>query len=134
MDETSLTPTRRDALELLQNGILAFARAEQAGMRVDLEYCTNTQERLAKKINILERNFKESNFYRHWHHHFGAKTNIDSGWQLSEILYKVRKIEPAKLTDSGRGATDEEAIARLGIPELEPLVEIRGLRKLKDTY
>jgi DNA polymerase I-like protein with 3'-5' exonuclease and polymerase domains len=130
----TFTATNFEAYQLLHKGILAFARAEQAGMRVDTEYCEHKQAQLAKKIQFLERDFKESNFYKHWHHVHGAKTNIDSSWQLANILYDVRKIEPTKTTAHGKGSTDEEALHQLNIPEIQPLLDIRSLKKLKNTY
>jgi len=129
-----MNPTRLDAYKLLHDGILALARAEQQGMRIDIKYCEHQQARLTHKIEIIQQRFKESKFYKHWKHVYGEKTNTDSNWQLSNILYVIKKIKPVKLTVSGKGATDEEALLQLGIPEIEPLLEVRKLKKLRDTY
>jgi DNA polymerase I-like protein with 3'-5' exonuclease and polymerase domains len=128
------TPTRLDAVQLLISGIQAFARAEQQGIRIDTQYCLRKQKQLDKRVESLEKEFKATKFYHHWHKSVGGKTlNIDSNAQLSRFLYKVKKIEPSKLTTGGDGSTDEEALTQLNIPEVQSLLTIRKLKKLK-TY
>jgi len=128
-------PYHRSAYNLLHNGILAFARAEQQGMRIDTEYCLRKKEELTERIETLEWEFTNTKFYRHWEKSTGGKKpNIDSNAQLAAFLYKVKGIAPAKTTDTGKGATDEEALSQLGIPEVETLLEYRKLKKLRDTY
>jgi len=50
------------------------------------------------------------------------------------FLYSVKKLEPIKTTTSGKGSTDEEALLALNIPELNALIQIRKLQKIRDTY
>jgi len=122
------------AYNLLHEGILALARAEQQGIRVDVDYLESKKKRLTKEINQLERAFYKSKFYKHWQHTSKNKINIYSNAQLSYFLYKVKKVKVEKETDSGQGATDEEALQRMGIPELDNLLRIRKLKKVRDTY
>jgi DNA polymerase-1 len=49
-------------------------------------------------------------------------------------LYGVKKLKVSKLTDSGKGSTDEEALQSLNIPEMDGLLRIRKLKKMRDTY
>lgn len=128
------TPNLQSAYMLLHQGILAFARAEQAGMRVDVEYCKRKKAHLTRKIATLEERFHSTNFYKHWRHVYGDKTNIGSDFQLSHILYNVRKIKPIKVTAGGRGSTDEDTLMQLGIPEVTDLIQIGKLTKLRDVY
>lgn len=127
-----MIPTRMDAYQLLHNGILTFARMEQAGMHIDTEYCLRKRSQLTHKRDILEQDFKRTKLYKHWEHVYGSKTNIYSPWQLSNILYNIRKITPAKLTPTGKGSTDIEALAQLNMPEMNILIEIGKLGKLQD--
>lgn len=130
-----MKPYNRQAYQLFHDGILAFARAEQQGMQIDSAYCLEKRKELSEQIDVLERDFKNTKFYRHWEKSIGGKTpNIDSNAQLAAFLYKVKKIEPSKTTDTGKGATDEEALSQLGIPEVEKLLEYRKLKKLRDVY
>ena len=126
--------TTADAYQLVHDGILALARAERQGIRIDVEYCEKKKVHLERKIKYQEKQLENTKLYRRWNHIFGAKTNILSNQQLSHLLYKNMKIEPEKTTGSGQGATDEEALSRLGIPELDMILNIRKLSKIKTTY
>lgn len=123
----------KEAYELLHKGTLALANAEQAGMRIDLEYCERMKHRLSKKISMLEKEFKATKFYKHWAH-VAKNPNIDSNFQLAHFLYNVKKLKPVRLTASGKGAVDEESLAQLNIPEVGLIVQMRKLRKIRDTY
>jgi DNA polymerase I len=125
---------RQEAYQLLHQGTLALARAEQVGMGIDVEYCERKRKFLTRKIEHLESNVMESKFIQHWKHRFGAKFNLYSTWQLSKMLYEVKKISPTRLTPSGKGSTDDKALSDLNMPELNTLLEIRKLTKIRDTY
>ena len=129
-----VTATQLDAYNLIHKGILALARAEQQGMRIDVDYCESKIKHLARKIKYTEDKFQESSFATTWKKSFGAKTNWNSDPQLGRILYDVMGIDPPKLTPSGKGSTDEETLTMLEMPELDRLLQARRLRKIKDTY
>ncbi len=129
----NMKPTRLDAYYLLHEGIQAFARAEAQGMRIDLEYCLHKKNHLTRKIEWLRKKLMQTKFYKHWAHVM-KNPNIDSNFQLAKFLYDIKKIKPPKLTSSGRGATDEEALSELDIPEVKLILEMRKLKKIRDTY
>jgi hypothetical protein len=130
-----INPNTSEAYKLLHNGVLALSRAEQQGIRIDLDYCNKAKEDLTTRIDLLEKALYDTNFYRHWSHSIGnKKPNIYSNTQLSFYLYKTKKIEPVFTTKSGQGSTDEEALTELNIPELNDLLAIRRLKKVRDTY
>lgn len=129
-----LNPKTNEAFSLLMNGILALARVEQQGLRVDVEYIENKKVHLTRKIERLENQFKETKLFRHWQHTVGGNININSNAQLSNYLYKIKKVKVQKETYSGAGSTDEEALKAMNIPELETLLQMRKLKKLRDTY
>lgn len=123
------------AYKLIHNGILALARAERQGIRVNMKYAKKQKGKLTKIIDKLIASFENSNFYKYWQHSSGKnKVNINSNYQLSTYLYKVKKIKPSIITPSGQGSTGDEALKALGIPELDILLRIRKLKKLRDTY
>lgn len=132
--EMQTHPKTKEAYQLLHDGILVLQRAEQHGMRIDVEYCQKKKKHLTRKINHLQSKFENTNFFKHWQRVYGTKANIDSNWQLAHLLYDVKKIKPTKLTASGKGATDEETLSRIGLPEIDQLLEIRKLKKIRDTY
>lgn len=119
---------------LLHDGILALARAEQQGIRVDVDYVEKKKAHLTRKIERLEERFKATKFYRHWAHSMKKEPNIHSNAQLATYLYKIKKIKIEKETASGQGATDDEALRQMDIPELHDLLTIRKLKKVRDTY
>ena len=116
-----VNPKTFDAYNLLHNGVLAFSRAEQQGIRVDMDYVERKKAWLVRKMDKLEEEFKETKLFKHWQHSSKSKVNINSNAQLAYFLYNVKKIEPVKFTPTGQGATDDEAITQLNIPELELL-------------
>lgn len=127
-------PSQKEAYRLLHEGIQAFARAEQQGIRIDLGYCKKTHKKLSRQIKDLEEKFYQTKFFRHWNHTTRGKPNINSNAQLGHYLYKTKKLKPAKTTPSGQGSTDEEALESLGLPEIKDLLQIRKLKKIRDTY
>jgi DNA polymerase I-like protein with 3'-5' exonuclease and polymerase domains len=130
----NINPRTEEAYVLFHKGILALARAEQQGLRVDLTYIERKSKQLTKKIEILEEQFKSTPFYRHWEHTVKGRINIYSNTQLAHFLYDIKKIKVEKETVSGQGATDDEALRQMGIPELEDLLQMRKLKKVRDTY
>jgi len=127
-------PTFEEAYRLLHNGILALSNAEQHGMRVDVEYIERKMRVLTKKINSLELSFKQTNFFKYWQHSARGTVNIFSGTQLGIFLYRVKKIKIEKESKSGQGSVDDEALRQMGIPELNDLLQIRKLKRVRDTY
>jgi len=129
-----INPNTLDAYHLLHDGTLAFADAEQAGFRVDMEYVERKKKFLTKKILHLEEKFKDSKLYQHWEHSAKGKVNIHSHEQLSHFLYNVKKIKIEKQTDTGKGSTDNDALSQMNIPELNILLQAQKLKKVRDTY
>ena len=126
-----LNPHTLDAYDLLHKGILALARAEMQGLRIDMDYIEKKKKHLAHKVDTLESSFKQTNFFRHWQHTVKGSININSNLQLSHYLYKIKGIKIEKETTSGLGSTDDEALRQMQIPELNDLLEIRKFKKLQ---
>lgn len=126
--------TTLDAYNLFHKGAEAFGRAEQQGMRIDVDYCEKKKVHLTRRVERLENAFSRTKFAHRWNHVFGSRVNINSNQQLSRYLYGTLKIKPVKFTKSGQGSTDEEALKQLNIPELDDLLEIRKLKKIRDNY
>lgn len=130
----TVTPNTAEAYELFHDGILALARAEMQGMRIDLDYVAVAKEQLSKRIQDAEKELMETAFYRHWQHTSKGQLNYNSDRQLAHFLYNVRKIKPVKFTASGQGSTDDDALKQLRLPELGLILDIRRLTKARNTY
>jgi DNA polymerase I-like protein with 3'-5' exonuclease and polymerase domains len=134
MRKTKLQPTRLDAYKLIHDGCLALTRAEQHGMRIDVEYCERKKTHLTRKIARIEDNLGTTDLVKQWKKMTGQSFNLDSNHQLGKVLYDVLGIKPPKKTASGSGATDEDALSQIDLPELKDILRIRKLRKVRDTY
>lgn len=122
------------AYQLFHDGILALARAERQGIRVDVEYCQRKQEQITRRIEHYENKIAQMNLYKRWTHIYRDKVNIYSNHQLSNILYKHMKLTPPKTTEGGQGSTDEETLRQFDLPELRLILQVRKLAKVRDTY
>lgn len=128
-------PKTRQAYELLHDATLALADIERHGIHFDEQYANKQYHRLSKKIEVLEKKLKSSTFYKEWQMSSKNPVNINSNPQLRHFLYKVKGYTPASTTKkSGEGSTSEDALEALKIPELDILLKIRKLKKLRDTY
>lgn len=127
------SPRIDDAYRLLHDGILALAHAEQAGIRVDTKYVEQKKLMLARKMDKLEEEFKNTKLFRHWEHSSKGKVNINSNVQLGNFLYGTKKIQPTKFTNTGKPSTDEEALQQLNIPELDILLRRGKIKKAWDV-
>lgn len=130
----NINPNTKEAYDLFHQGILAFARAERQGLRVDVDYVNKKMEYITRKMAKLEREFRDSTFFRHWQHSIKGQINIHSNPQLEYYLYNVKKIKVQTETKSGKGSTNDETLRQMGIPELDNLLQIRKLKKTRDTY
>ena len=128
-----VNPKTLDAYNLLHYGTLALAKAERTGIRVDIEYIERKKMFLTRRMKKIEEDFKKTKFFRHWEHSTKGTVNINSDIQLAQFLYGVKKIKPSRLTASGKGATDEEALRELNIPELDLLLKRSKLKKAHDV-
>ena len=122
------------AYNLLHEGILTLARIEQNGLRVDVDYVKRKKKEINERIDSLETEIYESKFFKDWEKSAGKKVNIYSPVQLSNFLYKVKKYKIPKETETGQGSTDKETLKRLDIEELDLLLKIKELKKIRDTY
>lgn len=122
------------AYALLHDGTLALARAERIGLRINIAHCKRYMKKLSRKITILEDKIHQTKLYRHWSKTAGGKINLNSETQLGHFLYNVKKLKPAKLTTTGKGSTDEEALKMLKIPDLDLIIQRSKMGKIKDTY
>jgi DNA polymerase I len=125
-------PKIESAYQLLHEGVLALSNAEEAGIRIDMDYVRREYAKLTLRISELEKQFKDTKLYKHWEHASNGKVNINSDAQLRWFLYDIKRLSPPKYTESGLGSTDEETLLKLEIPELLNLIEMKKLKKTRD--
>lgn len=121
--------------KLIHAGTLALARAEQAGLRIDVDYCEKTIKRLSNRVASLENDVYNSEIGQLWYKEFGRRnTNYNSDEQFRKILFDKLGYEPERYTDRGQPSVDEDALNKVDVEGVEELVKIRKLSKAKDTY
>jgi DNA polymerase I-like protein with 3'-5' exonuclease and polymerase domains len=130
----NLNPQTPEAYQLMHDGVLALSRAEQQGIRIDLEKANAKKKHLTHKIKHLEQQFQLSKFFKEWQDSQRAKVNPNSSTQLAHFLYDVKGLNPFKNTPSGAGSTNEESLLHLNIPELNDYLLAKRLTKARDTY
>lgn len=122
------------AFKLIHEGILALARAEAVGIRVDVDYCIRTTKRLDREINYANKKFEASDLAAQWKKVYRSEVNFNSDPQLAKVVFEHMKIEPKKFTEKGNPSVDEEALKMLGLEEVDLILKVRHLTKVRDTY
>lgn len=133
-DPYNMSIGTKEAYQLLHDGVIALSRVEQQGLRIDVQYIHKKKMEITNQIKKLETTIVNSDFYKKWKQSTKSTINIYSSTQLGKYLYDTKRIKIKKTTTTGKGATDEEALAQLGIPELDILLQIKKLKKIRDTY
>jgi len=122
-------------VELLLRGSLALSKVEEVGIQLDMDFVRTQYKRTGKKIQWLEERFSETPVGKAWKERFGTKTKFGSDEQLSEVLFKVLRHIPAKVTEHNRPSVDKESLMRIGIKEInEIFLPMRALKKVRNTY
>lgn len=123
-----------EAYRLLHYGSIALARAEERGIPVDMEYCQTQHNRLTRKIKYLNNKMADDPIIKRWRTRYGAKYNEDSNTQLGAVLFGDFKHTTEFKTASGQNATSEASLKSTGLPLVDNIIEIRKLKKIRDTY
>jgi DNA polymerase-1 len=135
MEQVLKSPSLSQAYQLFHEGALALEDMECNGIMINVDECNRLNSELSKTIDCLTDELIQSEFGQEWKKFIGpSKFNINSSDQLSKFLYEYKRIPPSKLTASGKGSTDDEALKDLGLPELDKILEIRRYKKIRDTY
>lgn len=136
MQAVSLNPVTDKARKLLLEGIQAFSEIESTGMRINVDWVKKQQKRLTIRIKQLEEKILSDPVVKQWKQDFGLKFSLDSGQQLSHVLFNILKEKPIKETASGKPAVDKEVLTKLSDkhPFLQDLLLMRKLKKARDTY
>ncbi len=120
--------------QLFTNVQRAFALMESNGIAVDTVKMQEYEQELEDKKRVLLDDFISSDIYTQWENRFREKTNLNSTQQLSELLFTVMGYTPAVFTEKGVPAVDEEALAELGIKELDGFIRVKKYNKIVGTY
>lgn len=126
-----------DANQLFLDGARVFARIEQNGIRIDMDYCHEQKAILEKRCRILEDKFLAStDLGLEWLKAYGERASPGNNLQLADVLYKRMgiKLSEDRKTEKGHARTDERTLEGLDIDGVPQLLRLRGLAKTLSTY
>lgn len=132
----NIHPTGTEGYQLLHEGILALADAEEYGMNIDINYCKKKRTHLTRRIERAEKKIEEYEEVKFWKKKYGSKFKIGSDQQLGDILFNDFGHEAKIFTNDKktRPSTSQEALEQLNVPFVKDYVEIKRLKKTRDTY
>jgi len=130
-----IKPTTPEAYNLIHEGLIAFAEASRQGIKINVPYYIKQKKILGAKVKISKKKFYESKTGKLWKKTY-PNINLDSGPQLSDILYNKLGLEVTKQTDKGNPSVDAEVLQGLKeeLPEIEHLLNIKKYEKTRSTY
>ena len=113
--------------QLLMDGALALSRASHFGMRIDMGYLRNKVGHVGKSIERSRRALLSTEEGKLWGKMSGEKLNLDSGPQLSALLFSRLGLKPVDVTEKGNPRTDDHSLKVLAkeAPFLTPLLAMR---------
>lgn len=131
-----LSPHFKDGYQLMHEGTIALTEIEQNGMCIDIQYCLDQQKHLTRKIDRIERLLHEDEIIKEWKAIYGQEFNLNSNAQLSDMLFKRMKIPHPLATEENPEPTtvNKETLAALDVPIVKNMLQMRKLRKARDTY
>lgn len=74
------------AYKLMHDGALALVDVEANGICIDHVYLAKATKMIKRRIKLNDEKLRKSKVYSKWRRMYGAKTNLDSGKQLSHVL------------------------------------------------
>lgn len=129
-----IRPVRQEGYELLQRGAVALAQVEANGIRIDLPLLEATKVRLQKQNRILQEELQQDKVWKLWRREFGAKAKLTSHTQLADILFRKLGFEATSQTESGKDATDGEALQKIDDPFVQKLSRFYRYEKALGTF
>lgn len=126
-----MKPTTKDAYKLFHEGVQALAVMEQNGIRVDVGYVNNTISSLTKSITEQTRELRDDKVFKLWRRIYGDRTNIDSGVQLEDVLFKHMGYKAKAVTATGRAKTGKAFLDHIDLPFLKTYHEIKKHKRVR---
>jgi DNA polymerase I-like protein with 3'-5' exonuclease and polymerase domains len=120
-----------DAYHLLQEGAEALSFVEEAGFRIDLEYCQEKLKWIDHKLQQAELRLKRSELGKAWQARYGSAWKHTSQPQLKHILYQDMRVKAYK--QSGEESTDEESLLQTGVDGAQHVLTLRRFKKARDV-
>lgn len=127
-------PSTKAAYKLMHEGSLALARAEAAGIRIDMGKLAANRKAVQKIIAEREDGLKQTDVWRTWRKRFGSNANLGSLEQMSTILFDVLGYKPPEeRTRTKRIKMDIKSLEKLEDPFTQAYLGWKKFLKLENT-
>lgn len=125
---------RQEGYQLLHHGSIELARVEANGIRIDTKKLKETRVELTRRIKGLQGELKQSEVWAMWRKRYGEKSNLGSRSQLTTILHGELGYAVVDTTNTGRPATDEDALQKIDHPFVGLLLKLLRYEKALGTF
>ena len=114
--------------------MIALAKVEANGIRIDTARLQHTKKDLGEKMRVLKTELEQSKLWKTWRKRFGEKASLTSGDQLATVLYDILEFPVKDRTESGKPSADEEALMKIDHPMLPKLIRFQKYGKALGTF
>jgi len=125
---------RQKGYQLLHEGAIALAQVEANGIRIDVPRLVETRRSLTEKLRCLRYEMEAEDVWKTWRRRYGERANLTSREQLATILHVDLHYEVTDETETGRPATDEEALQKIDNPFVAKIVRYLKYQKTLGTF
>lgn len=123
----------KEAQKLFLDGIKTLADIEERGIPIDVEYCQRKIESCSIRQIKIRKELERTRELQVWRREYGKKFNINSGPQLSKVLYKKLGYKVEKTTKKGNPSIDKEVLASYNTPFTKMIASLKQYQKVEDV-
>jgi DNA polymerase-1 len=116
----------------LMKSAINLCKAQENGLRVDVDGVANSKEKITEKLNTLEKQIQRMAIKAGWTS--GAQFRPSAPDDISRLLFDILGYESLKTTPAGKPSVDKEVLDKINDPIVAPILEWKKLQKLRDTY
>jgi len=120
-----------DFNHFMLQGVRTLSDVSNFGIRIDEEYLQTQLRRTRRKMHRARREVMASKGVHKWKKRYGDDMNLDSGPQLTVILFKELGVKPVDHTKKGNPRVDAASLQVLAkeVPFLADLLKMRKHQK-----
>ena len=116
----------------LMESAVNLCKAQENGIRVDIDRVDCSRKLLADELNELEKQIQRIAVKEGWpkEEQFRPSASDD----ISRLLFGILGYNSIKNTPAGKPSTDKEVLEKIKDPIVSPILAWKKLQKLRDTY
>jgi uracil-DNA glycosylase family 4 len=116
----------------LMESAVNLCKAQENGIRVDMDGVANSKVKLTKELDALENQIQKIAVKLGWMK--GARFRPSAPDDISRLLFDILGYSSSKVTPTGKPSTDKETLDKINDPVIKLILEWKKLQKLRDTY